>query len=343
MPSSLTRRTALLAAAGATTVALARKARAADPLRIGLLHTLSPAPLYIAMQRGYFKDEGLDVEFRFFQAAQPIAAAAVAGDVDVGITALTGGFFSLAGRGTLKVIAGGLHEQKGWEGLAILASTKAYDAGLTSLAKLPGHSFGFTQFGSSFHYILGRIAEKEGFDLKQVTLRPLQGIGNMLAAVRTGQVDATMAIASQAKPLINGKEAHLLAWAGEVVPYQLTAMFTTSKMLQSKADQVRRCVKAYQRGVADYREAFLRFQDGKRVGDAKTDAAIKDIQNYVFTGDPDAKPKILAGAAWYDKDAALDVQDVGKQLRWFHEQGLVKGDFDPAEIVDTSFVPQLQG
>ena len=54
---------------------------AADKLRIGLLHTLSPAPLYLAMQRGYFRDEGLDAEFRFFEAAQPIAAAAVAGDL----------------------------------------------------------------------------------------------------------------------------------------------------------------------------------------------------------------------------------------------------------------------
>ena len=76
---------------------------AADPLRIGLLHTLSPAPLYLAMQRGYFRDAGLDAQFRYFEAAQPIAAAAVSGDIDVGITALTGGFFSLAGRGTLDV------------------------------------------------------------------------------------------------------------------------------------------------------------------------------------------------------------------------------------------------
>jgi hypothetical protein len=28
-------------------------AHAADPLRLGLLHTLSPAPFYIAQERGY--------------------------------------------------------------------------------------------------------------------------------------------------------------------------------------------------------------------------------------------------------------------------------------------------
>ena len=159
-------------------------ASAADPVRLGLLQTLSPAPFYIAQERGYFRDAGLDVTFRFFQAAQPIAAAAVAGDIDVGVTALTGGFFG-----------GGLHEEKGYEGSAILVSTKAYDSGLTSPARLAGHSFAITQYGSSFHYMAGRIAEASGFDVKSLTLRPVQQVANMVAAVRSGQADATIAIA----------------------------------------------------------------------------------------------------------------------------------------------------
>src|ERR1700755_3490168 len=104
-------------------------ARAADPLRLGLVHTLAPAPFYIAQERGYFRDNGIDLTFRFFDAAQPIAAAAVAGDIDIGVTAVTGGFFNLAEKGTLKVIGGGLHEQKGYEGSAILVSDAAFRAG----------------------------------------------------------------------------------------------------------------------------------------------------------------------------------------------------------------------
>ena len=157
-------------------------AHAGEPIRLGLLHTLSPAPFYIAQERGYFHDEGIDLSFRFFEAAQPIAAAAVSGDIDVGVTALTGGFFNLAEKGTLKVIGGALHEEAHYEGSAVLASNKAYDDGLTSLDKLPGHSVAITQYGSSFHYMMGRIAEAKGFDLKSITLRPVQQIANMVAA-----------------------------------------------------------------------------------------------------------------------------------------------------------------
>lgn len=321
---------------------LNQAAQAAETVRIGLLHTLSPAPLYLAMARGYFAQEGLDAQFKYFEAAQPIAAAAVSGDIDVGITALTGGFFNLAGRGALKVIGGGLHEEKGFEGTALLVSMAAFDAGLTSPAKLAGHSMGITQFGSSFHYMAGRVAAVEGVDLRSITLRPLQTIGNMIAAVRTGQVDTTMAIASQAKPLDAAGQAKIIAWVGDLVPYQITAVFAPSRMTVDHEDALHRFAEAYKHGVEDYRAAFLRPDaDGKPVRDAKTDAAVADIEKFVFTGDPAARQKILDGIGYYDAEGALDARDVAAQQRWFVEQGMVKTGADPADLIDTRFLPTL--
>ena len=315
-------------------------ASAADPVRLGLLHTLSPAPFYIAQERGYFRDAGLDVTFRFFQAAGPIAAAAVAGDIDIGVTALTGGFFSLASKGALKVIGGGLHEEKGYEGSAILVSNQAYAAGLTTPEKLAGHSFAITQYGSSFHYMAGRIAEASGFDVKSLTLRPVQQIANMVAAVRSNQVDATIAIASMARPVEAAGEGHIIGWAGDIVPYQITALFTTDRMIAEHADVLRRFAQAYTRGVADYRDAFLRLDAaGKPIRDARTDAAIPAITKYVFTGDPDAAAKISAGVGYYAAGGALDVADVIAQYRWFQAQDMVKSDADPKTLIDTSFLP----
>jgi NitT/TauT family transport system substrate-binding protein len=315
-------------------------ANAAEPLRLGLLHTLSPAPFYIAQDRGYFRDEGIDLTFRFFESAQPIAAATVAGDVDIGVTALTGGFFNLAEKGTLKVIGGALHEHKGYEGSAILASNKAYDSGLTTPARLANHSFAITQYGSSFHYMIGRIAEAEGFDLKSVTLRPVQQPANMVAAVTSGQVDATIAIASIARPLAAAHQAHILAWAGDIVPYQITAVFTTPALIAGNPAVLHHFAAAYAKGVADYREAFLRLDPaGHPVIDDRTEAATRVLKKYVFTGDPDARRKILDGAGYYDEGGALDTADVLDQVRWFRAQGLVKGTGDPSAMLDTRFLP----
>lgn len=331
----LTRRAALVAGA-----AFAMPARAAAPIRLGLLRTASPAPLYIAQERGWFREAGVEVAFRFFDAAQPIAAAAVSGDTDMGITALTGGFFALAGRGELVVIGGGLHEQKGHKLTAVLVSKKAHEAGLTTLDRLAGSSFGITQYGSSFHYMAGRVAEARGFDLKSMTLRPLQTVQNMVAAVRTGQVDATMAIASMAVPAAASGEAVIIGWVGDSVPYQITALFASKAMVTTRADELKKFASAYQRGIAAYREAFLRFDaaGAAQYGPA-TDAAIADITKYVFIGDPLAAAKIKAGLGWYDEGGALNVADVRRQLAWFSEQGMVKGEVDANAIIDTRFLP----
>ena len=324
------RRRSLLA--GLATLPAAR-ASAGVPIRLGLLKTLSPAPFYLAQEAGKFAAEGVDVAFTFFQAAQPIAAAAVAGDIDLGVTALTGGFFSLAGKGALKVIGGALHEQKGIELTAIIVSKQAYAAGLTSIETLAGHSFAITQYGSSFHYMIGQLAARRCFDLKSITLRPLQDIANMLAAVRTGQVDATMAIASQAKPAAASGDVHIIGWVGDHVPYQITALFAASRFLAGNPDAVRRFARAYQQGVADYRAAFLATPA------TGTDAAIAAIQRYVFSGDLAAAAKIKAGIGWYDEGGALDVADVKSQLAWFQEQGMVKGPIEATDMIDTSFLP----
>src|SRR5689334_24096785 len=75
-------------------------------IRVGVLRLASSGNVFIAADRNYFKDAGLDVELKFFNAAQPIAVATASGDVDVGVTAFTAGLFNLAGKGAVSIIAG---------------------------------------------------------------------------------------------------------------------------------------------------------------------------------------------------------------------------------------------
>jgi len=117
-------------------------------------------------------------------------------------------------------------------------------------------------------------------------------------------------------------------------------VFTTVPMIAQHADVLQRFARAYQKGVADYRAAFLRLDpEGRPIIDATTDAVIPLISKYVFTGDPNARDKIITGVGYYDEGAALDVADVIAQLKWFKAQDLVKGDADPQSVIDTRFLP----
>ena len=110
------RRWARAALVGLLALMASAAARADEPLRakIGVLRLSSSAPVFIAQDKGYFREAGLETELKFFDAAQPIAVATTSGDVDFGITAFTAGLYNLAGKGTLKVIGGMSRERAGY-------------------------------------------------------------------------------------------------------------------------------------------------------------------------------------------------------------------------------------
>ena len=64
---------ALSAASLLLTIAAASAAQAAEKITISALTFVSSSPLFIAQDKGYYAEEGLEVEFKFFRAAQPVA------------------------------------------------------------------------------------------------------------------------------------------------------------------------------------------------------------------------------------------------------------------------------
>ena len=57
-------------------LAMSAAASAQEKVSIAALRFVSSAPIFIAQEKGYFKDAGLEIEFKYFQAAQQIVAQA---------------------------------------------------------------------------------------------------------------------------------------------------------------------------------------------------------------------------------------------------------------------------
>lgn len=334
---AITRRSLLALAAAVLLVSGAATAsHAADKITIGALRFTSHAPTFIAYEKGYFEEQGLDADIKFFQAAQPIAVAIASGDIDFGITALTGGFYSLADKGALKVVGGLYTEEKDAPGMAIMASNKAYENGLKTPADLKGHSWAMTQQGSSFHYIAGMISQANGFDLSDMSLKPLQKVGAMIAAVKSGQVDAMAMVPHVAVPLDKAGAAKIIGWVRDLGDYQVTTIFTSSDNVENHRDVVKRFMTAYKKAIADYRAAMLDPN-----ADPKKTAEIVDIiHKYVYADRPREKaaPSIKAGAVAMSEGAALDLDNIAKQLAWFQKNDLAPKSLTMDKMVDPSFV-----
>jgi len=303
-------------------------------ITVGALRFTSHSGSFIAVERGYFEEAGLDVELRFFQAAQPMAVAIASGDVDYAVTAVSGGLISLADKGAIKVIGGALSEEEGIDGQKILASDAAYQAGLTSPAGLDGKTFGITQAGSSFHYMGSKIAEAEGASL---SFKPLQKVGAVIGALKSGQIDAWSIVPHIAKPLAGSGAVHIIGDVADYLPgYQVTTVFTSAGNASDERAQTESFLQGFSKGVSDYNSTMI----DKAGGDEGVAEMVDLIHKYVYTDRPREKaaPSIINGTMRLNEGAALNTASVQDQLSWFQSEGLVSEGITLDTLVDASYV-----
>ena len=327
----ITRRLAL---AGLAALALTAPAYAADTVKVGILRFTSHSPSMIAKAKGYFEKQNIEAELVPFQAAQPMAVAIASGDIDFGVTAITGGLISLADKGAVKIIGGALEEQEGIEGQKILAHA---GSGIEKPADLKGKRYGVTTQGSSFHYMAHKIADKEGFARSDIRITPLQKVPAVIAALKTGQVDAWSIVPNIAGALTRGDTVKEIGAVADYVPnYQVTTVFTSSANASDKADLVKRFLAALSQGIDDYNAALV---DGS-MSEEDTTAIVRMVHEYVYADNPfeKADKRIRAGAMRISPGAALNAASVKDQLEWFKSENLAPQSATYEKLVDESFV-----
>ena len=302
--------------------------------KLGVLRLSSSAPVFIAQDKGYFRDAGLEVELKFFDAAQPVAVAVVSGDIDFGITSLTAGLYNLAGKGTLKVIGGMSHEKAGFPLIGYFATEKAYAAGLKTPRDLAGKRIAMTQVGSSFHYSLGLLADKYGFKLAEMKLLPMQSLSNVAAALKGETVDAALLPISAARKLLDDGGIKQLGWVGDETPWQVGAAFASPKTLEKK-ELVTKLLTALERAEREYHDVILTaVKEGEAPINNETRPLLEIIGKY--TNLP--LEQVVGNCAYIDPDGRLDVKDVANQIEWLQGQGFVDKGVRLDAIIARDFV-----
>lgn len=329
----LSRRAALGSLAAVT---LSRGAAAQDLAKasIALLRLSSSGPVFIALEKGWFKEAGLDLTIKDFTAASQPPLAVVSGDADFGTTAFTAGFYNLAAKGGLKVIAAQSAEKAGYPLVAIAVTNAAWDAGVRSIRDLAGKRIAMTTAGSSMHYSIEVVARKHGVDTKTITMVPLNSLPNMAAAFKGGTVDGGIFPVTTWRQVEAEAGGHLIAWVGDEAPWQLGGVFTSPKTIAERRPLVEKFIAGYQRGAAAYDEAFGKRENGKIVPGPGYD----DLLAIIATAVKQSPALVAAGLPYVDPQGRLDVGDIYSQVKLWQAQGQVARDADPKTFVDLSFV-----
>ena len=297
----------------------------------GMLRLTSSAPLFIAMDKGYFKEEGIEIDPQWFDAAQPIAVATASSKVDVGATGITAGLYNMAAKGQkLYIVADKGREEKGYSSSALLAASSEYDNGLNSIEALKGKRVGITQKGSTFHYMLGRMLEAKGLSLDDVTVVPLGKLSAVMAALQSGQIDACILNEPDITKVKNEGYGKEITQVSAVMPYQTSGIFYSPEFAKNK-DAAVRFMKAYNKACNEYYDAVVDKKDP-----AKLDEVVKIIAKYVKTPEAD----IRLGLPYVDKNGMLMADDIKTQIDWYSSHGMMDGKLDAKDVVNTSFLEE---
>ncbi|HUB94586.1 MAG TPA: ABC transporter substrate-binding protein [Stellaceae bacterium] len=315
-------------------VMLAAPAMAQDggriPVKVGVSGRPDQVSLELAMRRGYFAKEGLDVEYVQASSGEEMVPSLAADQIQVGSGSPNAGLFNALNRGIdIRMVADFAHVgPKGDRSVSVVARSDLLDSGtIKTPADLKGRSVGFGPGAGQVSEILfDTLFKKEGFTIKDVTVRFML-FSDSLAAMGSKSLDAAFLV----EPLVTAAEqkniARVLIDAGSIIPGTELSVWYYSPAFAKNKNAATKFMVGFLKGARDYHDAFF---DGKG-----KDEAIKLLIQYLPVKDP---ALWQASRQFTDMNGNLNVDDLKRQAAFYKAEGLVTGPMPDVDAhVDTSF------
>jgi NitT/TauT family transport system substrate-binding protein len=300
-----------------------RRAWAQTRLRIGYLPLISVGPLFVAHDRGYLRDAGLDVEMVRFASGAEMVPALGTGELSAGYGVISPGLYNAWARGVrTTIVADGSRMMPGYG--YVMAVVRADLMGqIRTPADLRGRRVGMSVVGSAVDYVMRHVLAQGG--LTENDVEPVRlSSADVNAGLAGGSIDA----AGVAEPFGALAEQNHIArkWllGDQVVPgMQVAGLLASEQALRDRTPLVA-LVTAWLRGVRD----FLPGQN--------SDPEILEILQR-WTG---VAPDVLRACTptYLDPNGAVDIASLQEQLAFWQRQGIVTATPNVAERVDMSFV-----
>ncbi|MBI2357638.1 MAG: ABC transporter substrate-binding protein, partial [Deltaproteobacteria bacterium] len=278
-------------------------------------------PIYVTQERGFFKDEGLEVLMVMFNAGATNLQALIGGDVNIMGSAFVE---TIGGRA-----AAGVDIKNFW-GICNLMPFQLYSlTNFKSMKEAKGKRFAISRFGSLTDYLTRATLQHFGIDPKEVTILQIGSTPARFAALKAGGVDASIVwfpVTEIAKAQGFNKLFDLKEMFPEW-PYETFA--ARESWLAREKGQAVKFLRAYQRGV-------------RHTLENKADA-LQAIRKYVKM-DPAYAP---AGYDQYRDSFPINGKIAEKPISLVvaqeFEAGRIKKKVSVDDLIDRSFMQSLGG
>src|SRR3954469_1571128 len=242
-------------------LAAGEPARAADRIRVGEGPFITGGAFYVARDKGYFKQLGLEIETKTFIDGAMAVPAVVAGELDITFMTPNASLFNSVAKGApLVVILDRGNNRKGFAYTLVNVTQALYDDGVHAMAdfaKLKGKKMGVGALGSINQYNMAQALLKVGLDpAKDVQWVVNVSQPDLMKMLGQGQVDATDLAWQFGVFAQQNKWGPIVATGDQMVPGAAIGMFAVRRdFLEKNRDAVIRFAMAYLHAAKEFNAA----------------------------------------------------------------------------------------
>src|SRR5579875_3873875 len=226
-------------------------------VRVGVQGSAANAPIYLGYERGYFRQEGLNLELVNLPTANQLIPALAAGHIEVGSGGVAAGLFNAIARGiNARMVADSGSMPPGQRGSAWVVRQALLDStAIRTPADLRGRTIALAAVASIADVELDMLLAQGGLTRTDVRVEQIP-YADQIAAFANGSIDAAYTFEPFLAALTSNRLADVFRWTSELVPYQQVSVLMYSAAFTSEPAQ--RFMVGYLRGVRDFNAAFDR-------------------------------------------------------------------------------------
>lgn len=310
------------------------RGQATSTVKVGILTSTTDTPLFIADKKGYFRDEGLNVEFVTFDSGANMIAPLGTGQLDVGGGALSVGLYNAVARGVdVRVVADLGSDPPGY-GLApfIVRSDLVKTGRYKTLKDIKGFTIAGNSPQSSGAVMMDKLVKRAGLtpdDIKTAYL----AYPEQLAALKNGSVDAAVSLEPFATEAVEAGYAVKIMGDDEFYPNQeISVILYGGSFIKNHRDIGLKFMRAYLRAVRYYNGALA---NGKLAG-PNADDVVKILSQSLTIKDPSTLRTYTPSGDNPNGHVYLD--SMRYDFNYFKAAGFIHGNVRPEDVVDDSFV-----
>lgn len=328
----------LKSAALAAVIALGvAQAQAQDKVRVSFNPQIySWLPFFLAIDKGYFKAEKIDLEYTMYGGSALSQIPMLArGDQDIAGMVTGPGFFNQYAEGFgVKLIASNAQGKAGWNDTTWLMVRKdLWDSGkIKTFADMKGLKLEGGPKGSPVYLTTTQAMVQGGLTMKDVEFTErLRAVTDALPIFRNKAAD----VLSIVEPIVTRLETEGLAvrWKAsyEVMPwFQESYLAANPKFLAEKRDVAKRFLRAYMKAAQD-----ITATNGKWNPET-LDAVVK------WSKFPKEVIEKIAGPQHVGQYGKIDTNSIQRQQDLWIEAGMVKEKTSLDKMVDSTIIDEVR-